>query len=59
MSALLAVWGYVWREADQVRRKWRSKTLEQWFDSFMDIVSPALSASVVASLMVPLMVRWP
>ena len=41
MSALLSVWGYTWREGDQVRRKWRSKTLEQWFDSFMDIVSSA------------------
>ena len=55
MGALLGAWGYWWREGDQVLRKWRVKTLFQWFDSFMDVASPALSVSVVASLMV----RWP
>ena len=73
MSALLATWGYVWREGEQLQKKfmrvwargfrwwellrgfWREVNL---LDSTLDVVSPALSASIVASLMVPLMVRW-
>ena len=69
MSALLATWGYFWREGEQ----WQKRFMRVWaqgfrywdllrgfwreinlLDSTLDVASPALSASVVASLMV----RW-
>ena len=63
MAALLAWWGYMWREMDQVLRKatrawgrglrWMELWQEwvravNWLDSLMDVVAPACSAALVA-----------
>ena len=51
----MRVWARGFRWWELLRGFWREVNL---LDSTLDVVSPALSASIVASLMVPLMVRW-
>ncbi len=47
-SALLALWGYTWREMDQVFRKLLKGGAVPWLDASMDVLSAALAAALVA-----------
>ncbi len=47
-AALLAWWGYMWRELDQVFRKLLKGKGINWLDATLDVVAPALSAVLVA-----------
>ena len=48
IAALLATWGYAWRELDQQIRKMRKGHNIQWTDAIMDVASPAVASFALA-----------
>jgi hypothetical protein len=43
----LAVWGYAFRECEQQWKNWRKKKSINVLDAVLDVVAPALSATLV------------
>jgi len=47
IAALLAVWGYTWRELDQVTQKLINRKSVPWLDAILDVAFPVVAAALV------------
>ena len=47
-AGLLAFWGYMWRELDQMARKLIQGKPVPWLDAALDVAFPAVAAFLVA-----------